>query len=95
MKKLTKKQKIAAYKFALKEVKADVEICVCPSLLIWSNTCNEVAGCFPHQLKKIFPEFNKFKPKKILFGGLWWPCDIEGQKTRISVLKSIIKELEG
>lgn len=84
--KLTIKQKIAAYKYALDQVRQASQRCdywICCHLSEYFN--------FELDIEQNFSEFFNLDTGR--FEG-WWPCNEEGRKTRIKVLTEIISDLE-
>lgn len=51
-------------------------------------------GCGFKEVFKIFPELKKHKPKKVVLDHPWWHLTERGKKSRIEVLKSMIKEIK-
>lgn len=96
---LTKKQKIAAYRYALKELKAKkaevgkniISYCTCQYLEQWMIDNTDESSISLKMLAKLFPEFRAKKPRNALLFSFWWnSSDFE---PREKALKECIKEL--
>lgn len=106
MKELTREEKIAGYKYALKKIKYNepdsgandgpgVSPYICDNLFYYIE---DILGRDePENI--LFPEFNKSKldvhPDAEDLDNLgWWPMTPKGKKKRIKILEEIIKKLE-
>jgi hypothetical protein len=90
MRKLTKKQKIEAYTFAMFDVLDEIDIypLVCYSLENWLTENNIDYAHGYDEVLNFFPEFLKQKPQGKSVGNAWWPM---GQRTkRVKALEKAI-----
>lgn len=90
--KLTKKLKLACLRRAVERIKADKNECICLvihyELFIACNCC--------WRMKEIQDLFGltKYKPSSASVLTAWWPETLTGQKKRLSILNTLIHELE-
>lgn len=89
---LTPEQRIEAYKWANDNL---MYCSICLTLDVWIKENNPVyhKPCELHYIKNLFPEFAVYEPKQTIDDN-WWPCDEDGDLTRLSVLSACIEEVE-
>lgn len=85
---MTDKERIKALRHTIKIVSRE-KSCICPVL----ENAVKVFGYTYKEIRTIFPELKKHKPKPIRdIDGCWW--DIKDTAIRIRVLNSMIKEIK-
>lgn len=92
---MTKRQRNSFYKKLLKEV--------CEDPYVGTGICyyleylhHKIYGYYPAtwEIKNLFPELDKYKPKNKVWAFFWFPCTYKGWEKRIDIIIKCIEDTE-